>query len=140
MNFVSQSVSYSHYIKFTIDCYQVYKITINNLLVLFSIYALSFRFRYTGEQLYSEMRKLGISSMLKDLPGHHRPDTNMPEPLDVDYCPYPLHFDCENFLTKRSIEGSCNNLKHPLNGRSMTPFRRLVPHKYLDGKCTLFLL
>ena len=112
------------------------------------------RFHFTTEQMLSTLRKFSqvlnhsrsgvnqagyigppgtYSSMLRPMPGRHRPDTTMPEPLDVDYCPYPLNFDCSDFIQYRSIEGSCNNLNHPLIGRSMTPFRRLVPTHYADG-------
>lgn len=30
----------------------------------------------------------------------------------------------------RSFDGTCNNLRHPMHGASLTPLRRLVPPRY----------
>ena len=39
----------------------------------------------------------------------------------------------------RSQDGSCNNLQNPLSwGVSNTPFRRVLPPDYGDGKIILF--
>lgn len=46
--------------------------------------------------------------------------------------------NCNEFLTKRSISGVCNNLEHPLQGASNTRFRRLTGSDYADGFSTLF--
>jgi len=36
----------------------------------------------------------------------------------------------------RSADGSCNNLKSPNMGRSLTQMDRILPPDYDDGKCT----
>ncbi|ELT97224.1 hypothetical protein CAPTEDRAFT_134931 [Capitella teleta] len=36
-------------------------------------------------------------------------------------------------FSSRTGDGSCNSLSDPIMGRSMTPFRRLVPAEYADG-------
>src|SRR6218665_2718424 len=72
--------------------------------------------------------------LLKPLIGQFRPDTALPSVPDIDYCPFPATIDCPaDYRSKRSIDGSCNNLIRSIIGRSMTPFRRLVPAKYHDG-------
>lgn len=42
--------------------------------------------------------------------------------------------DCRNALRFRSVDGSCNNLKNPLWGKSGTPYARFLPANYRDGK------
>ena len=45
--------------------------------------------------------------------------------------------DCK--LTKyRTIDGSCNNMKNPLMGRSVTQLGRYQAPKYDDGNCFIF--
>lgn len=45
------------------------------------------------------------------------------------------HRNCESKENScyRSIDGTCNNLKNPLNGAALTPFRRLLKPIYEDG-------
>lgn len=38
----------------------------------------------------------------------------------------------------RSITGVCNNLEHPTQGASFTPFQRILPPRYADGLRSLF--
>ena len=38
--------------------------------------------------------------------------------------------------TFRTIDGTCNNLRKPLQGAAQTPFRRLIPAHYEDGIST----
>lgn len=37
----------------------------------------------------------------------------------------------------RSFDGSCNNLRNPVLGTPNTPYNRLLPARYGDGKCNL---
>lgn len=37
----------------------------------------------------------------------------------------------------RSYDGSCNNLRNPVLGTPNTPYNRLLPPKYGDGKYTM---
>ena len=90
----------------------------------------------SGHRVLDLLRQQELTNMLKPLPGQYRPDGPMPVAPDVDYCPYPAKLICDDHsLTRRTMDGSCNSLVHPLIGRSMTPFRRLVPARYDDGNC-----
>ena len=42
------------------------------------------------------------------------------------------------FLRYQHIDGSCNNLINPLAGAAITPFKRLLPPLYGDGKAVSF--
>ena len=47
-------------------------------------------------------------------------------------CPKPASCEeIDNYY--RKIDGSCNNLKTPNLGKSMTQFQRIIPPKYADG-------
>lgn len=72
-------------------------------------------------------------NVLKPMPKMALPDNPMPIPQDIDYCPYPS-MSCDPDYPFRSFDGSCNNLKYPILGRSMTPHRRLLPANYVDGE------
>jgi len=87
------------------------------------------------------MRLYGLDDLLKPLPGVYEPDTPMPIPPDIDYCPYTRHMSCYgDAIRYRTSDGSCNNLNNPIWGRSMTPFSRLVPQRYYDGKQNFYFL
>lgn len=46
-------------------------------------------------------------------------------------CPAPPR--CNHKIKYRSNDGTCNNLKHTLYGKSETAFQRILPAKYDDG-------
>ena len=71
--------------------------------------------------------------MLKPLPGKHQSDAELPVAPGYDFCPYPTTVECPSDSSFRTFDGTCNNLRNPLIGRAMTPFRRLMPAKYADG-------
>ena len=57
-------------------------------------------------------------------------------PHDITTCKEPRKsFNCntQTINTYRTIGGTCNNLRRPLIGASLTPFRRLLPAKYENG-------
>jgi hypothetical protein len=91
----------------------------------------------SSEDLVQALREARLVSMLRPLEGVFHPDTEMPRVPDIDYCPYPADMKCDLPLHAewvRSVDGSCNNLRQQIIGRSMTPFRRLLPAKYSDGE------
>ena len=53
-------------------------------------------------------------------------------PADI-MCPF-RNPTCDPTSRYRTIDGSCNNLRNPLWGRSETPFERELPPVYSDGK------
>ena len=60
--------------------------------------------------------------------------------MDLDTCPYPdeeRRSRCRKSSPYRTIDGSCNNLKHPLWGRSMTPLTRFLDPDYCDSELTI---
>ncbi|KAK7080273.1 hypothetical protein SK128_017771, partial [Halocaridina rubra] len=63
---------------------------------------------------------------------------------DLSHTPYcdkalqrPMPSPCNAKARYRSVDGSCNNLEHPLWGASFTPFRRAMPPHYEDGVMSL---
>lgn len=48
------------------------------------------------------------------------------------FCPFQSTFDCDENSKYRQVDGSCNNLKNPLLGKSSTPFKRYLPTNYED--------
>ncbi|KAK2166056.1 hypothetical protein LSH36_43g07001, partial [Paralvinella palmiformis] len=54
----------------------------------------------------------------------------IPQP-DPSTCPWSS-YNC-HINKYRSLDGSCNNLQHPIWGRSFIPFRRYLPPVYADG-------
>ena len=49
----------------------------------------------------------------------------------------PRKCPTEAMNRQHNIDGTCNNLQHPLFGAATTPFRRLIPPQYEDGVCQL---
>lgn len=41
--------------------------------------------------------------------------------------------ECNAKYKYRSLEGTCNNLRHPKWGSKLQPFGRLLPADYVDG-------
>jgi hypothetical protein len=50
------------------------------------------------------------------------------------FCPYSIKPKCNPKAKYRTADGTCNNLKNPLWGKSQTPFERFVFPFYEDGK------
>jgi peroxidase len=49
-------------------------------------------------------------------------------------CPYAKQtYKCDAYRVYRSYDGSCNNLKRPIIGKTETPLRRLLPSVYHDS-------
>lgn len=48
-------------------------------------------------------------------------------------CPFTAPPSCDTTSKYRTADGSCNNLQHPLWGKSLTPFERFIPSLYEDG-------
>ena len=70
-----------------------------------------------------------------------RPDMGIGDiPSDFDTCPFPDAASsggssaCRRNDPFRTIDGTCNNLRNPLLGRSLTPLVRALPSDYADGK------
>jgi hypothetical protein len=84
------------------------------------------------------MKSQGLMKLLKPLPGVHEPETPMPIPPGIDYCPYPERLACDGKTLKyRMADGACNNLNKPLWGRSLTPFGRMADYRFEDGMSEL---
>lgn len=53
--------------------------------------------------------------------------------IPSQFCPFIQQKECDPNDIFRSIDGSCNNLKLPLLGRSNTPYKRYLKPAYDDG-------
>ncbi len=79
-----------------------------------------------------------VNTLLKPFQGNYRPDTPFPAPA-MDECPFPTNMDtltpmCDALSRYRTIDGSCNNLRYPLWGKSFRPMNRFLPAEYSDSK------
>lgn len=64
------------------------------------------------------------------------PDMTYPVPT-MTFCPYPKNNednDCDPNARYRTYDGSCNNLHHPLWGKSFRAVGRFLEPDYADGK------
>ena len=50
------------------------------------------------------------------------------------FCPFSSNINCNPNSKYRIIDGSCNNLKSPMIGRSTTPYKRYMTTAYDDGR------
>ncbi|XP_076461502.1 salivary peroxidase/catechol oxidase-like [Babylonia areolata] len=54
--------------------------------------------------------------------------------LDVPRCSYvPIRKECQGHELHRTLDGTCNNLYHPMRGSAFQPFRRYLQPCYQDG-------
>lgn len=53
--------------------------------------------------------------------------------IPSQFCPFIQQKECDTNDLYRSIDGSCNNLKLPLLGKSNTPYKRYLKPAYDDG-------
>ena len=61
------------------------------------------------------------------------------EEVMVPYCSTRTE-RCNSRARYRSPDGSCNNLRYPLRGASITAQSRFLPPRYGDGKFSEFLI
>ena len=90
------------------------------------------RYKLRPAELMDLMSHVSARGYVKPYTLAVRPDTKLPTP-SIDYCPYPQNYVCDASYKYRSVDGSCNNLRKPILGRSMIPFNRLLPAVYGDG-------
>ena len=92
------------------------------------------RFGLTKEYLAYVMERL--SSLLLPNPLYVTPDMHHPAPT-LDTCPHPQNTRynrCDKNAIYRTYDGSCNNLKKPLWGKSFRALARFLPADYCDGR------
>ena len=78
----------------------------------------------------------GIGSALPINPFKVSPDMTYPVPT-LSACPFPKNDEnnmCDTYARYRSFDGSCNNLRRPLWGKSFRALARFLPADYCDGK------
>ena len=93
------------------------------------------RFGLSKYELNAVMEQLESPLAVNTLPV--TPDMNYPAPT-VDTCPYPQntkHNYCDPNALYPTFDGSCNNLKKPLWGKSFRALARFLPADYCDGTC-----
>ncbi len=80
----------------------------------------------------------GIDSLLQPWTGTFRPDA-VSSVNRIDQCPFPTEAEqmatCDPQSRFRTADGSCNNLEHPLWGKSFEPMGRFLPAVYGDSEC-----
>jgi len=62
-----------------------------------------------------------------------KPKDVKPEVEDLFTQKYTVHKKCMSKQRYRTIDGTCNNLRHPTWGSALIPFRRALPPHYEDG-------
>ena len=93
----------------------------------------SFRFDLNKIEMQDVMEV--IPSILNPSQIMVSPDMPQPHP-SMDTCPYPVNSDenqCDVHSRYRTADGSCNNLHHPLWGKSFMALHRFLPPDYADG-------
>ncbi len=80
-----------------------------------------------------------VESSLSAWDGTFHPDH--PLVVDrIDECPFPTKKEemtgCNPINRFRTLDGSCNNLEHPLWGKSFRPMGRFLPAVYGDSECS----
>ena len=78
----------------------------------------------------------GIGSALPINPYKVSPDMDYPVPT-MSACPFPKNDEnnlCDVSARYRSYDGSCNNLRRPLWGKSFRALARFLPADYCDGE------
>ena len=100
---------------------------------------------YRAERKLSELkRKTDIKSNIEvkaeDLaeelfhkPGSFLKANELAQIYEECKCRYKGRCSQVSVFTFRTIDGTCNNLRKPLQGAAQTPFRRLIPAHYEDG-------
>ena len=53
--------------------------------------------------------------------------------IEVEECPWKVPPPCDPNAEFRTFDGSCNNLKEPNWGRTLTTYQRMVPAEYAPG-------
>lgn len=91
------------------------------------------RFNLNKDEMQAIMS--GLGSALPASPRQVHPDMSYPVP-GMSSCPFPRDDEvnkCDREAKYRTIDGSCNNMQHPLWGKSFRAVHRFLPPDYGDG-------